>query len=226
MEFLKFFLQAGLVGKIVLMVLILMSLFSWYFIFYNFFTLRKVRESLKAWQEFLDNTSDFSSMLKEIKTQGEDPIALRLRKATIRFGEIYNFYKEKLREEKAIIITEAERELDEITEIERERGLLAYGKGLGFLASTANTAPFIGLLGTVWGIMRSFHEIGLKGSASLATVAPGIAEALINTAMGLFVAIPASLSYNYFLLKKSSLSQEWELLFRRFKIISKREFLK
>jgi len=73
------------------------------------------------------------------------------------------------------------------------------GRSLSFLATCGNTAPFIGLFGTVWGIMTSFHNIGVKGSASLATVAPGIAEALIATAAGLAAAIPAVMAYNYFL---------------------------
>ncbi len=70
---------------------------------------------------------------------------------------------------------------------------------LSFLATAANTAPFIGLFGTVWGIMHSFHAIGMMKSASLATVAPGISEALIATAIGLAVAIPATVGYNVFL---------------------------
>jgi biopolymer transport protein TolQ len=72
-------------------------------------------------------------------------------------------------------------------------------RSLSFLATCGNTAPFIGLFGTVWGIMTSFHSIGLRGSASLAMVAPGIAEALIATAAGLAAAIPAVMAYNYFL---------------------------
>ena len=71
-------------------------------------------------------------------------------------------------------------------------------KNLGFLATTGSIAPFIGLFGTVWGIMNSFRDIGLQGSANLATVAPGIAEALIATAVGLFAAIPAVIAYNHF----------------------------
>ena len=70
-----------------------------------------------------------------------------------------------------------------------------------FLATTGNTTPFIGLFGTVWGIMGSFHSIGLRGSASLAVVAPGISEALIATAAGLAVAIPAVIAFNYFMQK-------------------------
>ena len=71
-------------------------------------------------------------------------------------------------------------------------------KRLSFLASTASVSPFIGLFGTVWGIMKAFGEIGAQGSASLAVVAPGISEALITTAAGLFAAIPAALFFNYF----------------------------
>ncbi len=71
-------------------------------------------------------------------------------------------------------------------------------KSLSFLATTGSAAPFIGLFGTVWGIMTSFHDIGMRGSASLAVVAPGISEALVATAAGLAVAIPAVIAYNYF----------------------------
>lgn len=72
------------------------------------------------------------------------------------------------------------------------------GKSLPFLATTGSATPFIGLFGTVWGIMASFHDIGMRGSASLAVVAPGISEALVATAAGLAVAIPAVIAYNYF----------------------------
>lgn len=83
-------------------------------------------------------------------------------------------------------------------------------QSLTFLATCGNTAPFIGLFGTVWGIMTSFHQIGLKGSASLATVAPGIAEALIATAAGLAAAIPAVMAYNHFLGQVRRLEAELE----------------
>lgn len=82
------------------------------------------------------------------------------------------------------------------------------GRYLGFLATCGNTAPFIGLFGTVWGIMTSFHAIGVKGSASLATVAPGIAEALVATAAGLAAAIPAVIAYNHFLGQVRQLESE------------------
>jgi len=83
-------------------------------------------------------------------------------------------------------------------------------KAVAFLATTGNTTPFIGLFGTVWGIMNSFRGIGLKGSASLAVVAPGISEALIATAMGLLAAIPAVVAYNHFLTRINRMTTEME----------------
>jgi len=84
------------------------------------------------------------------------------------------------------------------------------GKYLPFLATTGSAAPFIGLFGTVWGIMASFHDIGMRGSASLAVVAPGISEALIATAAGLAVAIPAVIFYNYFANKLTYIDGEMQ----------------
>ncbi|HIJ20981.1 MAG TPA: Tol-Pal system subunit TolQ, partial [Deltaproteobacteria bacterium] len=84
-------------------------------------------------------------------------------------------------------------------------------RALSFLATTGNTTPFIGLFGTVWGIMESFRNIGLKGSANLAVVAPGISEALIATACGLAAAIPAVVAYNYFSQRVSSLNSEMDI---------------
>jgi biopolymer transport protein TolQ len=81
--------------------------------------------------------------------------------------------------------------------------LAALERTLSVLATTGNAAPFIGLFGTVWGIMRSFHDIGLTGSASLATVAPGISEALVATAAGLAAAIPAVIAFNSFMSRLS-----------------------
>jgi len=83
-------------------------------------------------------------------------------------------------------------------------------KHLSFLATVANVSPFVGLLGTVWGIMAAFHNIGLRGSANLAVVAPGIAEALIATAAGLAAAIPAVIAYNFFLSRIDSIQREVE----------------
>jgi biopolymer transport protein TolQ len=94
------------------------------------------------------------------------------------------------------------------------------------LATTGNTGPFIGLFGTVWGIMTSFRGIGLKGSASLAVVAPGISEALIATAVGLAAAIPAVVAYNYFLSKVRVLETEMGNFIHDFLNIIERDLMR
>ena len=95
-----------------------------------------------------------------------------------------------------------------------------------FLATTGSAAPFIGLFGTVWGIMNSFRNIGAKGAANLTTVAPGIAEALIATAIGLVAAIPAVMAYNYFVRRIRVLSAEMDAFQNDFLNIVKRHFFK
>ena len=95
-----------------------------------------------------------------------------------------------------------------------------------FLATTGNTTPFIGLFGTVWGIMNSFHGIGLRGSASLAVVAPGISEALVATAAGLAVAIPAVIAFNYFMQKIRILESELHSFSADFLNIIERDILR
>lgn len=225
MEFLRFFWQIGLVGKFVLFVLLMMSIISWYYIFLNYLTLNNFKASLFSWASRLDTYRELANFIREVKAQAGDLLAPSFKRFLARFGEIYNFYSEGGRKGESSRV-DAEKEIEEEAFVEQERVLLQLGKGLGFLATTANTAPFIGLFGTVWGIMRAFHEIGQKGSASLATVAPGIAEALINTAMGLLVAIPAAIAYNYFLLKREKLAKELALMYKRLIVLTKRELLK
>jgi biopolymer transport protein TolQ len=105
----------------------------------------------------------------------------------------------------------------ELTKLER---------GLGFLATTGSTTPFIGLFGTVWGIMDAFRGIGIRGSATLAVVAPGISEALITTAAGLAAAIPAVVAFNYYINRIKVLSAEMENFSAELLNIIKRHFLK
>ena len=99
-------------------------------------------------------------------------------------------------------------------------------RAVSFLATTGNTAPFIGLFGTVWGIMESFHGIGIKGSASLAVVAPGISEALVATAAGLAAAIPAVVAFNHFSQKISALKAEMDIFASEFLSTVERRFFR
>jgi len=99
-------------------------------------------------------------------------------------------------------------------------------KAISFLATTGNTTPFIGLFGTVWGIMEAFRGIGLKGSANLAVVAPGISEALIATAAGLAAAIPAVVAFNYFNSKLGNFRAEMDLFSADFLSLVERQIVK
>jgi len=226
MELFKFFLQTGYVGKFVLLILLFLSLQSWYLIIINFLRYNKFKNSLETLEELLDQSKKLSFFVKNLKSKDENILLISAKKILTNFGDIYEKYFSSSQNELELknIFFSAEKELQEIITIEKEKVIFPLNKGLGFLATVGNVAPFIGLFGTVWGIMKAFHDIGLKGSASLATVAPGIAEALINTAMGLFCAIPAVIAYNYFLLKKENFSKSLEIIFKKYYILLKREF--
>ncbi len=174
-------LQAGIVVKCVLLILFFFSVVSWAIIFF------KQRYFLKANKE-----SD--QFLRLYRT---NRIPRELFKATkgLSLSPIANVFK-------SVYTDDIRRDQSEVKRLLRRYGTLESVKlerYLNFLATTGSTAPFIGLFGTVWGIMTSFHGIGFAGSASLAVVAPGIAEALIATAVGLVAAIPAVIAYNYYL---------------------------
>jgi len=180
-------------------------------------------------ESLVRKAKDFPSLIKGVKEIEAHLLGQSIKRIVVSFGEIYEYYFEKKEDSKnfdvELALNLAEKELVEKALIEQEGIIMKLSKGLGVLATVGNVAPFIGLFGTVWGIMKAFHDIGLKGSASLATVAPGIAEALINTAMGLFCAIPAVIAYNHYLLKKEEISKSLELLFKKTLLILKRSFI-
>jgi biopolymer transport protein TolQ len=174
-------LQAGLVVKGVLLILLFFSVVSWAIIF---FKQRYFSKANKESEQFLRSyraSRDPKNLFKATKSMSLSPIA--------------NVFK-------SVYTDEAPRDRNEVKRLLRRYETLESVKlerYLNFLATTGSTTPFIGLFGTVWGIMNSFHGIGAAGSASLAIVAPGIAEALIATAVGLVAAIPAVIAYNYYL---------------------------
>ncbi len=228
-------LHAGPMVKFVLFVLLLFSVISWMIIYVKFRLFSKgARETVYFMELFTENTR-----LKDIYAAGKEftysPIA-RLFGAgyaeLIRIQKIQGASKSQqgqknggeslyLRSPKAIINnlerTLKKSTLDQLNRLERSTG---------FLATTGNTAPFIGLFGTVWGIMASFRSISLKGSANFAVVAPGICEALIATAFGLFAAIPAVVAYNYFTQKTSAVGAEMDIFTSDFLTMVERQFFK
>ncbi|NOX20344.1 MAG: protein TolQ [Nitrospirae bacterium] len=173
-------LGAGLVVKIVMIILLFFSVFSWAIIILKWRLFAKVKKETDIFYRIYRQEKDPKAVYQATRTLMITPLA-RLFRAAYTEGR-------KDREE-------LRRTIKRYMALESAR-LERY---LNFLATTGSTTPFIGLFGTVWGIMTSFQGIGAAGSASLAVVAPGIAEALIATAMGLVAAIPAVIGYNYFL---------------------------
>lgn len=172
--------QTGIVAKSVLLILLFFSIFSWAVIFYKWKIFKNMRkENQKFFDAFLVSNSA-KELFSSAKRFELSPLACLYRGV---YSEMYGKNNSNLE----VIVRKYSS--DEANKIE------SY---LGFLATTGSTTPFIGLFGTVWGIMDAFRAIGVKGTASIATVAPGIAEALITTAAGLFAAIPAVIAYNYF----------------------------
>jgi len=182
--------DAAPVVKLVLLVLFIFSIFSWGIIIQRWIMFTRARKRSKAILDAVARSSTMTKIKDVIAKAGECPVANMFEEALDEVNKLTG---------KTGMISQAM-----IPNIEARltnahaRQSMELGYGLGFLASISNASPFIGLFGTVWGIMDSFRHIALMGSANLATVAPGISEALIATAAGLFVAIPAVLFYNYF----------------------------
>lgn len=188
--------QASFVARFVLALLVLMSIGSWTLMIQKWISLglayRKAEEGMGRFEQARD-------LRDAVQTLGNDPASPLYHVAHQGVME-FNRAKE-LGNASEIVVDNVRRALRQGVGTELAR----LHHSLSLLATTANTAPFIGLFGTVWGIMNSFHSIGMLKSASLATVAPGISEALVATAIGLGVAVPATVGYNIFLGKLSEI---------------------
>lgn len=187
---------AGPMVKFVLLILLAASVISWAIIIYKVRHLRRIEAEGAALYDLFWEKKQFNQVLTLCKTYKATPLAAIFIAA---YNEIAGQAKgqEQARPETVRLDRD---DIDRLQRILRKTGSAEAAKleyAVGFLATTGNTAPFIGLFGTVWGIMASFRSIGIKGSASLAAVAPGISEALVATAMGLVAAIPAVVGYNH-----------------------------
>ncbi len=191
-------LSAGVVPKTVLIVLLCASVASWAIIGYKTTVFLKAEASNHRFLAFFSKTERLEEVQKEVLKPDAGPMTMMVRSLFEKLDRVVEL-KNGLScpEDRPIDIKSLERVIqsgiqDEIAHIERY---------LHFLATVGNTAPFVGLFGTVWGIMDAFQEIGLQGTPNIAVVAPGMAEALIATAAGLLVAIPAVVAYNIFVNK-------------------------
>ena len=191
-------LNAGPVAKVVLAVLLVFSIASWGLIVEKAWQFRRVRRQTLAFLRVFREGRRASVIHGAARTMRESPLAQLYSAAyheVSRLPEgiepVYDEVDESLGADRLEAVHRALRRAaaHEVAQLERY---------LGFLATTASATPFIGLFGTVWGVMAAFQGIGSQGSASLAVVAPGISEALIATAAGLGAAIPAVIAYNYY----------------------------
>jgi biopolymer transport protein TolQ len=194
-------LHAGPVGQFVMVLLLIFSVVSWTIVFIKARLFKKVRLDSEDFLETFWSSTDLNeaySAAEEFEYSPEAAVFM------VGFSELQKINKIRGRKEENRIVDSLDMQLATMDNLKRavrkaeSQKFNQLGRSLPFLATTGSAAPFIGLFGTVWGIMVSFHDIGQRGSASLAVVAPGISEALVATAAGLAVAIPAVIFYNYY----------------------------
>ncbi|MGD0946240.1 MAG: protein TolQ [Candidatus Binatia bacterium] len=218
---------AGPVVQLVLYILVLFSVFSWGIIFYK---LRQVRVARRQSQRFIEifwDTKNLTTIHTTSQELKQSPVAQVFRAG---YQELVRLTRAKRQNNpgEAEITTE----LGGIENVERamkraaNQEITRLERALTFLATTASATPFIGLFGTVWGIMTAFRGLSVTQSSSIQAVAPGIAEALIATATGLVAAIPAVIAYNHFARQIRVLSAEMENFSSEFLNIAERHFLK
>ena len=197
------FIRADIVVKSVILILIACSIYSWAVIFEKFKLFKKINKSTEEFENKFWNSKSAETFYNNLPATTEDPMALLFRDA------MQNLLKRRSKNDLNVRMTT-------LLETGIEKQITKITKGFTFLATVGSTAPFIGLFGTVWGIMNSFQSIAISRNTSLAIVAPGIAEALFATALGLLAAIPAVIAYNKFNNDSIKYSQRLENFSKRF----------
>ena len=183
----QLFLRADFIVKSVIIILIAASVYSWALIFEKYKLFKKIDKSTTSFEEKFWKSRSAESFYNTLINKNKDPIA------TIFQSAMVELIKTK---SKSTSVQSAR--VSRVLEISADKEIKLIERHFTFLATVGSTAPFIGLFGTVWGIMNSFQSIAISRNTSLAIVAPGIAEALFATALGLLAAVPAVIAYNKF----------------------------
>ena len=197
------FLRADIVVKSVILILIVCSVYSWAVIIEKFRLFKKINLSSEEFEQKFWNSKSAETFYNSLPSKVDDPMAIVFQDA------MESLLKKKLK-------TNLSEKMTTFLEVGIEKQMSKIDKGFTFLATVGSTAPFIGLFGTVWGIMNSFQSIAISRNTSLAIVAPGIAEALFATALGLLAAIPAVIAYNKFNTESKKYTQKLENFSKRF----------
>ena len=197
------FIRADIIVKTVIILLIACSIYSWAIIIEKIKFFKKINISSEEFEEKFWRSKSAETFYNNLPSKVDDPMT--------------SLFKESMQ---GLLKSKSKSNLVEkmggILEIGIEKQISKIEKGFTFLATVGSTAPFIGLFGTVWGIMNSFQSIAISRNTSLAIVAPGIAEALFATALGLLAAIPAVVAYNRFNNDSRKYSQKLESFSKRF----------
>ena len=183
----QLFIRADFVVKSVIIILIAASIFSWALIFDKFRLFKRIEKSTSSFEDKFWKSRSAESFYNSLTNRDKDPIA-----------NIFQSAMAELIKTKSKSSSVQSMRVTRVIEISADKEIKLIEKHFTFLATVGSTAPFIGLFGTVWGIMNSFQSIAISRNTSLAIVAPGIAEALFATALGLLAAIPAVIAYNKF----------------------------
>ena len=183
----QLFLRADFVVKSVILILIASSIFSWALIFDKYRLFKRIDKSTKLFEDKFWKSKSAETFYKNLPDKIDDPLA-----------QVFRSTMEELIKTRSKSSTVQSARVQRVVEVSIDRQSKDIEKNFTYLATVGSTAPFIGLFGTVWGIMNSFQSIAISRNTSLAIVAPGIAEALFATALGLLAAIPAVIAYNKF----------------------------
>ncbi len=183
----QLFLRADFVVKSVILILIASSIFSWALILDKYRLFKRIDKSTKLFEDKFWKSKSAETFYKNIPDKTDDPLA-----------QIFRSAMEELIKTRSKTSAVQSVRVQRVVEVSIDKQLKNIEKNFTYLATVGSTAPFIGLFGTVWGIMNSFQSIAISRNTSLAIVAPGIAEALFATALGLLAAIPAVIAYNKF----------------------------
>tara|TARA_B110000116_G_C16730902_1_gene533682 strand:+ start:447 stop:1127 length:681 start_codon:yes stop_codon:yes gene_type:complete len=201
----QLFLRADFIVKAVIIILISASIYSWSLIIDKYKLFKRIEKSTTSFEEKFWKSKSAESFYNSLTNRDKDPVANIFQKAMEELIKTKN---------KSAAIQSAR--VSRVIEISADNEIKKIEKSFTFLATVGSTAPFIGLFGTVWGIMNSFQSIAISRNTSLAIVAPGIAEALFATALGLLAAIPAVIAYNKFNSDSKSYSARIENFSKRF----------
>ena len=197
------FIRADIIVKSVIIILIVCSVYSWAIIIDKYRLFKKINLSSEEFEDKFWKSKSAETLFNSLPTTSDDPMT-----------ELFKDSMESLLKSKSK--TNLMEKMGGMLEVGIEKQISKIDKGFTFLATVGSTAPFIGLFGTVWGIMNSFQSIAISRNTSLAIVAPGIAEALFATALGLLAAIPAVVAYNRFNSESRKYSQKLENFSKRF----------